>query len=147
MSDIVTSYPVLDWASLRKGQTLDVVACCTAMGVSAAMWRADRFLAERLKDAIRSHRDDLSAHVRCVGDGIEILDDAGANEYTWAEARRGARLIARQARRRGAIDVSQLDDAQRRIAEARDGALGRLRLAAARELRETKKLTGPDGSE
>lgn len=131
---VVTGYPVLDWATLQKGTVLDVVACSTAMGVSASRWRGDRLLALKLCAAIRDHRPDLEAHVRCSGDTIQILDDAGAEEYTWRLVRGHVRGIASQGARRGAIDHRRLGDGQRRTAEARDGAIGRAAIAARREL-------------
>jgi len=130
---VVAMFPVLDWAALSKETTLSVHECATAMGVSVAQWRDDRLLALRLCEAIRDHRDDL--YVKSSGDGISILNDIEAEEYSWKRVRQHVNGIARQgARRLTSIDREALGTDQRRIAEARDLAIGRAAIEARRSL-------------
>lgn len=133
-------FPVLEWGALHKGMTLDATTCAQAMGVSVSRWRDDRLLALKLKESIRKHRDDLQAHVRCVGDAVEILDDAGANEYNWVETKRSVRSIGRLGRRRLSIDHSNLSADQRRLAEARDSAHARVKIMLQREMKAVGAL-------
>lgn len=139
MNEVVRGIPILDWDSLVKGSTLTPQECAIALGVTEQAIIENGLLLQKLVTAIRNRRPDLACHVRTHRHGIIILDDSGADEYSWHRVKHHVTGIGRQLHRRAAIDVSLLSASQRRNNEARNMALGRVAIEAHNTLASAEK--------
>jgi hypothetical protein len=109
----------IDFQALTKDSTIDQAQIERIYNVRKQQApEAYRLCQLRLSHDIEHNRRDLLCRIQ--GDGIRIMTDSEANEHTWDEYRRGVRKIAKQARRRTAIDAASLPEGERRVAELRD---------------------------
>lgn len=123
----------LDFDALVKDTTISMAQVERIYNVRCATSpEAFRLCLLRLKEDIERNRSDLLCRVH--GNDIRIMTDAEANDHTWDEYRRGVRKIAKQAKRRCAIDHGKLETADRRVAELRDAHITAQAIMNRREL-------------
>ncbi len=89
--------------------------------------------------AIRLARPDLEAHVKNEDDGIRIMNDSEAEEYTWRHMTNDVSRMSRRVDRRTSIDRAQLSAEMRAVAFSHDQHATALVIAAKNELKRADR--------
>ena len=123
----------LDFEALKKGDVIDVVQINRAYDNGVPFWQKQL----RLVGEIEKHRPDLV--IRTRKDTIVIMSDPEASDCLWERTKKDARSMQRNAKRRGRINVTALDQRQRRVCEHRDIVSGMLAVQAVKGINKAER--------
>ena len=143
MTTRVETHPI-DFEALRKGDFVSPETIELAFGCyRASNPNGYRFKVMELKGQIERKRGDL----KCAGelDGLRVLHDHEVGDYLTNQIELARRRMSRNRDDFARVEISNLDDAQRRRLETQMLYAGSVALAANRAARETRRQLGVIG--